>query len=458
MTKSQHQVSLRVGEAFIEDVGKGFARMATDKMIRLGAVPGDVLMISGRKSTVARAAEALVEHFDPERILIDGGTRDNAQLSVDEWCEIKKIPYKKADKILLSPLDITRSIPKSTEIPSLRKTLMEMPMIIGDKIQVALFGTRPQTFIIEGARPRGALIMSPHTEIAFKEPDVDYAEAIRVSYEEIGGLEEELSLIKEMIEIPLKFPDLFTLLGIEPPKGVLISGPPGTGKTLIARAISSEVRAHFIHVNGPEVIHKFYGASEAKLREVFEEARRNVPSIIFFDEIDALAPKRAQVVGDVEKRVVAQLLALMDGLVARGEVVIIGATNMPELVDPALRRPGRFDREIKIGVPSQSGRLKILKIHSRKMPLAPDVDMERQAEITHGYVGADLAALCKEAGMSALRRIMPGIKYDMDQKLDLADDVEIKVTADDFLTAFKAVEPTATREFMIRGLVSPLWM
>ncbi|MCK5317062.1 MAG: AAA family ATPase, partial [Anaerolineales bacterium] len=337
-----------------------------------------------------------------------------------------------ADKILLSPLDITRSIPKSTEIPSLRKILMGLPMIIGDKVQVALFGTRPQTFIIEGARPRGALIMNPHTEIAFKEPDVDYAEAIRVSYEEIGGLEEELGLIKEMIEIPLKFPDLFTLLGIEPPKGVLISGPPGTGKTLIARAISSEVRAHFIHVNGPEVIHKFYGASEAKLREVFEEARRNVPSIIFFDEIDALAPKRAQVVGDVEKRVVAQLLALMDGLVARGEVVIIGATNMPELVDPALRRPGRFDREIKLGVPSQSGRLKILKIHSRKMPLAPDVDMERQAEITHGYVGADLAALCREAGMAALRRIMPGIKYDMDQKPDLADDVEIKVTAEDF--------------------------
>ena len=449
MTKSQHQVSLRVGEAFIEDVGKGFARLATDKMIRLGAVPGDVLMISGRRSTVARAAEALVEHFEPERILIDGGTRDNAQLSVDEWCEIKKIPYKKADKILLSPLDITRSIPKSTEIPSLRKILMGLPMIIGDKVQVALFGTRPQTFIIEGARPRGALIMNPHTEIAFKEPDVDYAEAIRVSYEEIGGLEEELSLIKEMIEIPLKFPDLFTLLGIEPPKGVLISGPPGTGKTLIARAISSEVRAHFIHVNGPEVIHKFYGASEAKLREVFEEARRNVPSIIFFDEIDALAPKRAQVVGDVEKRVVAQLLALMDGLVARGEVVIIGATNMPELVDPALRRPGRFDREIKLGVPSQSGRLKILKIHSRKMPLAPDVDMERQAEITHGYVGADLAALCTEAGMAALRRIMPGIKYDIDQKPDLTDDVEIKVTAEDFFTAFKAVEPTTTREFMI---------
>jgi transitional endoplasmic reticulum ATPase len=449
MTKSQQQVSLRVGEAFIEDVGKGFARVATDKLKRLGAVPSDMLMISGRRSTVIRAAEAPAEHFDQDRILIDGTTRDNAGVSIDEWCEIKKVPYKKADKILLSPMDVTRQIPKDAEILHLRQIFSGLPLIIGDKIQVALFGTRPQFFIVEGARPPGALIMTPHTEISFKEPDVSYQEAIRVSYEEIGGLEEELNQIKEMIEIPLKFPDLFTLLGIEPPKGVLISGPPGTGKTLIARAIASEVRVHFIHVNGPEVIHKFYGASEAKLREVFEEARRNVPSIIFFDEIDALAPRRAQVIGDVEKRVVAQLLALMDGLVSRGEVVIIGATNMPELVDPALRRPGRFDREIKIGVPNQAGRLQILKIHSRKMPLAPDVDLEHQAEITHGYVGADLAALCKEAGMVTLRRIIPEIKYELDQKPNLPDGVEIKVTAEDFLTAFKGVEPTSTREFSV---------
>ena len=449
MNKSQQQVSLRVGEAFIEDVGKGFARVATDELKRLGAVPSDMLMISGRRSTVIRAAEAPAEHFDHNRILIDGTTRDNAGVSIDEWCEVKKVPYKKADKILLSPMDVTRQIPKDAEILHLRQIFSGLPLIIGDKIQVALFGTRPQFFIVEGARPPGALIMTPHTEIAFKEPDVSYQEAIRISYEEIGGLDEELNLVKEMIELPLKFPDLFTLLGIEPPKGVLISGPPGTGKTLIARAIASEVRVHFIHVNGPEVIHKFYGASEAKLREVFEEARKNVPSIIFFDEIDALAPRRAQVIGDVEKRVVAQLLALMDGLVSRGEVVIIGATNMPELVDPALRRPGRFDREIKIGVPNQAGRLQILKIHSRKMPLAPDVDLDHQAEITHGYVGADLAALCKEAGMATLRRIMPGIKYEVDQKPNLPDGVEIKVTAEDFLTAFKGVEPTSTREFLV---------
>jgi transitional endoplasmic reticulum ATPase len=449
MTESQRQISLRVGEAFIEDVGKGFARLATDKLKKLGVVPSDMLMISGRRTTVARAVEAPPENFDQDRILIDGIARDNAGVSIDEWCQIKKVPYNKADKILLSPMDATRKIPKDDEIQHLRQIFAGLPLIIGDKIQVTLFGTRPQFFIVEGARPRGALIMTPHTEISFKEPDVSYQEAIRVSYEEVGGLEEELNHVKEMIELPLKFPDLFTLLGIEPPKGVLISGPPGTGKTLIARAIASEVRAHFIHVNGPEVIHKFYGASEAKLREVFEEARRNVPSIIFFDEIDALAPRRAQVIGDVEKRVVAQLLALMDGLISRGEVVIIGATNMPELVDPALRRPGRFDREIRIGVPNQAGRLQILKIHSRKMPLAPDVDLEQLAEITHGYVGADLAALCKEAGMVTLRRIMPEIKYELDQKPNLPDGVEVKVTAEDFLTAFKGIEPTSTREFLV---------
>ena len=447
--KSQPQASLRVGEAFIDDVGKGFARVATDELIKLGAVPSDMLMITGRRSTVVRATEAPARNFDKTRILIDGVTRDNAKISIDEWCEVKKVPYQNADKILLSPMDSSRRIPKDADLLHLRQILAGLPVIIGDKIQFSLFGMRQQHYVVEGARPKGALITTPGTEIAFKEPDVSYEEAARVSYEEIGGLKEELNLVKEMIELPLRFPDLFTLLGIEPPKGVLISGPPGTGKTLIARAISSEVRAHFIHVNGPEIIHKFYGESEAKLREVFQEARRNVPSIIFFDEIDALAPKRAQVIGDVEKRVVAQLLSLMDGLVSRGEVVIIGATNMPELVDPALRRPGRFDREIKIGVPSQAGRLQIIKIHSRRMPLSPDVDLDRLAEITHGYVGADLAALCKEAGMATLRRIMPEIKFEVDLKPVLPDGVEVNVTTEDFMIAFKSVEPTSTREFMV---------
>ncbi len=446
--KSQKELSLRVAEAFIEDMGKGFARADSEDLKKLGAVPGDVLLISGRRSTVARAAQTPPEYCGQSLIQIDGITRDNAQIGVDEWATIRKVPYRPAENVLLSPVEVTRPIPKDTEITHLRQVLSGLPVVIGDRIQVTLFGTRAQSFIVEGANPRGALLISPHTSISFKTPDISYERAVRVSYEEIGGLDKELAHVREMIELPLKFPDLFTLLGIDPPKGVLLSGPPGTGKTLIARAIASEVRAHFIHVNGPEVIHKFYGESEAKLREVFEEAKRNAPSIIFLDEIDALAPRRAQVIGDLEKRVVAQLLALMDGLVARGEVVIIGATNMPELVDPALRRPGRFDREINLGVPNQSGRFQILKIHSRKMPLAEDVDLERLAEITHGYVGADLAALCKEAGMAALRRILPGIKFEVDLKPHL-EGLEIKVTAEDFLTAFKGVEPTSTREFLV---------
>ena len=446
--KSKRHVSLRVAEALIEDVGKGFARMDAEELQSLGAVPGDVLKISGRGTTVARAAQTTPEYSGQNLIQIDGVTRDNARISVDEWCTVEKVPFKPAESLLLSPLESSTIIPEEREIPHIRQMLAGRHVVLEDKIQVTLFGTRPQFFFVDGASPRGALLINQNTKISFKASDISHEKASRVSYEDIGGLEHELAQVREMIELPLKFPDLFTELGIEPPRGVLLSGPPGTGKTLVARAISNEVMAHFIHVNGPEIIHKFYGESEAKLREVFEEARRNAPSIIFLDEIDALAPRRAQVIGDVEKRVVAQLLALMDGLVSRGEVVIIGATNMPEHVDPALRRPGRFDREITIGAPNRTGRLKILKIHSRKMPLAADVKLDRLAEITHGYVGADIAALCTEAGMAALRRILPGIKFEVDHEPRLANGMDIEVTEDDFLTAFKGVEPTSTREFL----------
>lgn len=446
--KSSQHISLRVAEAFIEEAGKGLARVDEAVLKSLGAVPGETLKISGRGSTVGRAAMTTAEYSGQSLIQIDGITRDNAKVTVDEWCTIEKVSHKSADSILLSPMETSSIIPKESEIPHIRQMLAGKHVVQGDKVQVNLFGTRAQFFFIDGASPRGALRITANTDIAFKAADVSHEKATRVSYEDIGGLEGELTHIREMIELPLKFPDLFTSLGIDPPRGVLLSGPPGTGKTLVARTISNEVRAHFIHVNGPEVIHKFYGESEAKLRDVFEEARRNAPSIIFLDEIDALAPRRAQVIGDVEKRVVAQLLALMDGLVDRGEVVIIGATNLPEMVDPALRRPGRFDREITIGVPIQAGRLEILKIHSRKMPLAKDVDLEELAEITHGYVGADIAALCKEAGMSALRRILPDIKFEVDNKPVLKKGKKIIVNSDDFLTAFKGVEPTSTREFL----------
>lgn len=270
---------------------------------------------------------------------------------------------------------------------------------------------------------------------------------IRVSFEDIGGLEKELQRVREIIEFPMKYPEVFARLGIEPPKGILLHGPPGTGKTLIARAIAHEIGAHFIHINSPEIINKYYGESEARLREKFEEASRNAPSVLFIDEIDAIAPKRVNVAGDVEKRVVAQLLALMDGLVTRGQVVVIGATNIPEVLDPALRRPGRFDREVIIGIPNRIGRRQILEIHTRSMPLAQNVNLDKLSEITHGYVGADLEAIAKEAGMTALRRILPkiiakGSHNPEDPTLDF------QVNMEDFIEAFKEIEPGATREFL----------
>jgi transitional endoplasmic reticulum ATPase len=366
---------------------------------------------------------------------------------VDDRVRVKRVAFRTAATMLLAPVEANLPLPADVEIPALRQLLAGRPFVLGDRLQVAGFGMRPRSFTVEGATPRGALVVSNDTEIAFRAPEASAVAAARISYEDIGGLDREVALVREMVELPLRFPELFTALGIDPPRGVLLVGPPGTGKTLIARAASCEVKAHFIHVNGPEVIHKYYGESEARLRAVFEEARQNAPSIVFLDEIDALAPKRAQVVGDVEKRVVAQLLALMDGLVERGQVVVIGATNLPEILDNALRRPGRFDREISIGVPDRAGRRQILAIHSRRMPLAPSVDLDRLADIAHGYVGADLAALCKEAGMVALRRLLPAVKFEVDRRPTL-EGLTIEVEESDFLEAFKVIEPTATREFL----------
>jgi transitional endoplasmic reticulum ATPase len=440
-------MQLRIAEAFLDDVGRGFARLDADDLGALGAVPGDALLITGRRATVARAGALPLTHSGQRLITVDGTTRDNAQVGIDERVAVRKVPFKPAESLLLMPVQAWRSAPTDAELPHLRELLSGIVVVLGDRLQVTMLGARPRAFIVEGAVPRGALLISAHTALGFKPAEVSAETAHRVCYEDIGGLDREVALVREMVELPLKFPTLFERLGIEPPRGVLLTGPPGTGKTLIARAVSHEVRAHFIHVNGPEVIHKFYGESEARLREVFEEARRNAPSIIFLDEMDALAPRRAQVIGDVEKRVVAQLLALMDGLVERGDVVVIGATNMPELLDPALRRPGRFDREVVIGVPDRAARRHILSIHSRRMPLAPDVDLGQLAEITHGYVGADLAVLCKEAGMVAMRRVVPRLS-DSEDLSTLA----VQVTGDDFLTAYKVVEPTATRDFLAERL------
>ena len=441
------EMTLRVAEAFADDVGRGWARLDADDLRLLGAAPGDVLLLTGGRATVARAVQAPASHCGQKLVLVDGITRGTAQGGVDERVRVRRVPFRTAASLLLAPVEAGLPLPADAEIPALRQLLSGRPLVLGDRLEVAGFGARPRSFTVDGAAPRGALIVSSDTEIAFRAPDAAATQAARVSYEDIGGLEREVALVREMVELPLRFPELFGALGIDPPRGVLLVGPPGTGKTLIARAASNEVKAHFIHVNGPEIIHKYYGESEARLRAVFEEARQNAPSIVFLDEIDALAPKRSQVVGDLEKRVVAQLLALMDGLVERGQVVVIGATNLPEILDHALRRPGRFDREIALGIPDRAGRREILRIHCRRMPLAASVDLDGLADIAHGYVGADLAALCKEAGMAALRRLLPGVAFEVEGKPSL-EGLRIEVTQDDFLQAFKSIEPTATREFL----------
>ena len=439
-------LDLRVSEALVEDVGKGLARLDPEDIKAINGVLGDLIEISGEKKTVARITGTFPEFYGKKLIQMDGITRANAKANLGELVRIKKIPRKTATTILVSPLDFTNVLPEEGELEQFAKVLQGLPVIVGDKINVPFLAGKERLFQIEATSPTDGVIINQKTKFLLKKPDFSMEEPSHVSYEDIGGLENELRLIREMVELPLRYAEAFERLGIEAPKGVLLYGPPGTGKTLIARVIASETKLHFIRVNGPEIIHKFYGESEARLREIFEEATRKAPSIIFIDEIDAIAPKRAEVLGDVEKRVVAQLLALMDGMVSRGQVIVIGATNIPEMIDAALRRPGRFDREIALPVPNVEGRQAILRIHSRHMPLAPDVDLDRLAQIAHAFVGADLEALCKEAGMVALRRYL---SLEGENHLDaiLSTPEELQITMEDFLTALREIEPTATREF-----------
>jgi transitional endoplasmic reticulum ATPase len=440
------EMELKVAEGFLEDVGRGLARFDPEDLKTLAAVLGDVVEILGEKKTVARITGTLPEYHGKKLIQIDGITRENARAEIGGTVLIKKVNRKTATGIVLSLLDSTTPFPGKNELEHFSKVLQGLAVITGDTVNIPLFGGKDRFFTVEGTSPAGAVIINQHTRITVNKPDHAGEAASRVSYEDIGGLERELRSVREMVELPLHYADIFERLGVEAPKGVLLYGPPGTGKTLIARAIASEAKLHFIRINGPEIIHKYYGESEARLREIFEEAARNAPSVIFIDEIDAIAPKRADVLGDVEKRVVAQLLALMDGTVPRGHVLVIGATNVPEMIDPALRRPGRFDREIAMSVPHGEGRLSILKIHSRRMPLAPDVDLERLAQITHGFVGADLEALCKEAGMVAVRRYLPVGALGNPDALPVTPDT-MQISMEDFLTALRDIEPTATREF-----------
>jgi len=440
-------LTLRVAEALAKDVGRAIARLDPQDMRRIRAEVGDIVQIVGKRPTVAKVMPAYTQDRGKGTIQIDGITRENAQTGLGEKVEVQRIHCESADTLVLAPVTPSSAFVKEKDRKYLGRLLEGLPMTPGDKVRVTLLGSRYQEFSVADASPKGAVVVGPLTTIKVKGEVASDKGKTGITYEDIGGLQKEIQRIREMIELPLKYPEVFERLGIDAPKGVLLDGPPGCGKTLIARAVANETDAYFLHLSGPEVIHKFYGESEAHLRAIFQKAEENAPAIVFLDEIDAIASKREEVRGDqqVERRVVAQLLALMDGLKSRGQVIVIGATNIPNVLDPALRRPGRFDREISISIPDKNGRLEILQIHSRGMPLAADVDLKRLAEITHGFVGADLEALCREAAMVTLRKIMPKIEFEADYiPYELLS--ELQVTMNDFLEALKEVEPSAIRE------------
>src|SRR5579863_641044 len=437
-------ITLRVAEARVEDVGHAIARLAPADLRRIGARAGDILKIFGGTMAVGRAE--LADEGLEGMIQIEGTCRSNCNAGLQEQVAVAVVEPQQAVAVRFTPL--WKGAPPATIAPEqMLEDLVGVPVVAGCVVRVPTF-SKAVNFQVVRTIPSGPVVIGKRTDLRVVEGDQTVARAPAVSYEDIGGLEREVARVREIVELPLKYPRVFERLGILAPKGVLLYGPPGTGKTLLARAVAAESRVHFIHLNGPEIMRKFYGESEAKLREVFEEAARRAPAILFIDEIDAVAPKRTEVVGEVEKRVVAQLLSLMDGFVARGQVIVIGATNIPEVLDPALRRPGRFDREIEIGVPNTQARLQIQRIHTRAMPLATNVDLAEIAEHSHGFVGADLEALGQEVGMIALRRFLSSVPLDADGATS-PDLGSLQVTRDDFLAGLKEVEPSATREFFI---------
>ncbi|MCE4599187.1 MAG: CDC48 family AAA ATPase [Desulfurococcales archaeon] len=444
--RRQREASLRVAEARPRDTGRRRVRIDISVMKTLGIEAGDIVEIEGRKKTVAIAWPALPEDQGLDIIRMDGILRRNADVNIGEKVIVRKAQVKPATKIKLAPMTQSMSVDEGFK-KYVKKKLIGTPVVEGDIVVVPVIGQAVQLNVLL-TRPRGAVIVTENTIVEVLEKPVSQISVPKVTYEDIGGLRNVIMKVRELIELPLRHPELFKRLGIEPPKGVLLYGPPGTGKTLLAKAVANESDAHFIAINGPEIMSKFYGESEQRLREIFEEAKKNAPSIIFIDEIDAIAPKRDEVVGEVERRVVAQLLALMDGLESRGQVIVIAATNRPNAVDPALRRPGRFDRELEVPLPDKQGRLEILQIHTRHMPLADDVDLEKLAEMTKGYTGADLAALVREAAMHALRRYLPEI--DIEQEKIPAELLErMVVKMEDFIAAFKDITPSGLREIQV---------
>jgi transitional endoplasmic reticulum ATPase len=443
---SQNTLSLKVLEAYTRDVGRGVARIDYDSMDSLGASTGDVIEIKGKRRTVAKCLPLYPSDEGKGIIRVDGLVRNNAGIAIGDTVAVRKIKAVAAEKVVVAPLE---AIPPIDE-RYLADALESVPLIKGDNVMVPYFGGR-LTFQVIGVTPAAdAVLVTQKTVFHIAEKGETLRGVPQVTYEDIGGLTDEIKKVREMIELPLRHPEIFEKLGIEAPKGVLLYGPPGTGKTLLAKAVANESNAHFISISGPEIMSKFYGESEARLREIFKEAKEKSPSIIFIDEIDSIAPKREEVTGEVERRVVSQLLSLMDGLEARGKVIVISATNRPNAIDPALRIPGRFDREIEIKVPDKKGRKDILMIHTRNMPLNDDVNLDKIAAVSHGYVGADLEYLCKEAAMKCLRRLLPELNLE-DEKLPPETLDKLIVNDEDYQNALKEVTPSGMREVFIEN-------
>jgi transitional endoplasmic reticulum ATPase len=442
-----NKVSLKVAETNPKFVGRGMALVDPKVMEEMDLSTGDVIEISGKKKSYVLLWSSQRDDQGKKLIRIDGYTRNNIGVGIDDTVNVRKVNVKKAEQVILAPTEELNIAGLEDYLPEL---LEGRVVTRGDMIPLNIMGRRIGFAVTSTSPTDAASLVDSNTEFVIGSIPKAAAKGVpRVSYEDIGGLKNEVQKVREMIELPLRHPEIFDRIGIEAPKGVLLHGPPGTGKTLLAKAVANETNANFYSISGPEIMSKFYGESEERLREVFKEAEENAPSIIFIDEIDSIAPKREEVSGDVEKRVVSQLLTLMDGIQSRGKLVVIGATNRPNAIDPALRRPGRFDREIDIGIPDEHGRLDILLIHSRGMPLTEDVNLESIAKVTHGFVGADLEALSKEAAMRSLRRILPEINLEQ-PKIPAEILNKIKITKQDFDEALRDVQPSAMREVLVQ--------
>ena len=445
MARKDEPLQMRIGEVKQRDVGKKRARIGPDAMDYLKVTPGDIIEISCSKSSCAVVWPADEDEKHPDIIRIDGQTRKNVDASLNDIAKIKKVITKVAKTVVLVPMNDSVSVDKEfTDF--VKNRLKGLPLSQGDEISVMILGNS-MDFKINKISPKNVVKIDRSTNLSIlSETVVD--KKIRVTYEEVGGLRSEIKAMREIVELPLRHPELFKRLGVEAHSGILLYGPPGCGKTLIAKVLASESEANMYSINGPEIMNKYYGETEARLRDLFKEARDNSPSIIFIDEIDAIAPKREEAYGDVEKRVVAQLLALMDGLTERGNVIVLGATNRPESVDPALRRPGRFDREVEISVPNEDGRLEVLQIHTRGMPIDEEIDLRELASELHGYTGADIKSLCREAALKAIRRYLPEIDLESEKiSSEVLQTMEIKLI--DFYDAMHEIVPTAMREFYV---------